>query len=127
MDVLSNQPREADLVVLLVGADQELLALIALMLEMAGFRAVPLSVPAQAWARACEVGAHAIVADLRESADEDWAIVRHLQTDRETLDMRLVVIADGKNDAPRDVIWRGASILHWPFPLTELLSILAAP
>ena len=98
--------------------------MLALMLELAGFRAVPFSGLAGAGVRAHDIRAHAIVADLRGGTADDWALVQRLQSDSTTHGMRFVVMAHRSDAVPREVIHGHTAIMIWPFALTDLLAIL---
>jgi hypothetical protein len=114
-------------IVLLAIEDMELMAMMALFLEIAGYRVVPIDVLRRARTRAEEVHPRAVIADLRRGAAEDWNVVHGLQDEMSSGPGRLVVITQDADEVPGEVVHRGAAIITWPFPLTDVLRILNAP
>ena len=123
MDSPSPLPFRASVVVLAI-SDRELLALIALMLEMAGFRGLPLADLSQFDRTTRDMALRAIVVDARGAEAATWRGVRHMQATTAAEAAQLLVIASDSNDVPVDVVSDGARVLRWPFPLTDVLSLL---
>lgn len=113
-------------VVLLTIGDVDLLAMSALMIELAGFQVLPVAGLAHLEARAHDMHPYAVVADMRH--DADWDAVRRIQADREAGVVRCVVIIDGAEAAPPDVVdLSGARVLRWPVGAPDLLQTLLMP
>ena len=123
MDSPKPLPFRASVVVLAI-TDRELLAWIALMLEMAGFRGLPLADVAEFDRITRDIQLRAIVVDGRFAEAETWRGVRHMQATTAAQAAQLLVIAGDSNDVPVDVVSQGARVLRWPFPLTDVLSLL---
>ena len=114
--------------VVLVAMDQgELLAMCALMLEMAGFRVFPVAGLDGVEARARDLRPYAVVADIRRGGAEAWGTIRRLRA----AGGRLVLMIDGGDGdealPPEMADQPGAAILRWPFPVTDILHSLIAP
>jgi DNA-binding response OmpR family regulator len=126
MDAFTIPSSTGGEVVLLAIEDEDLRAIMALTLEMAGYRVVPVDALDHTSARAQEVHPDAVVADLRGGDGEAWPLIRRLQNEMSTGKVRLVVITEWPDDVPVEILQRGAAIVTWPFDVADLLRVLAA-
>ena len=109
-------------------SEAEPLAMCALMLEMSGFRVLPVSDVADMEGRIRDIRPYAIVADVRQGEAEDWEVIRRLRAGPLTGAARLVLMIDGLEVIPPDMAGqRGIAILQWPFPVPDLLQTLLTP
>ena len=127
MDAFTIPLSAGGAVVLLATEDEDLRAIIALTLEMAGYRVVPVDGPGHTRARAQDVHPHAVVADVRDGDGEAWKLVHRLQSEVSTGGARLIVITERPDDVPVEVLLRGADIVLWPFDVVDLVHVLARP
>ena len=127
MDAFTIPSSAAGEVVLVAIEDEDLMAMMALMLEMAGYRVVPVETLRDTCERADDVHPRAVVADLRGGNVDDWNVVQRLQNGASTGGARLVVVTEQPDSVPAEIQRRGAVVVTWPFPVTDLLRILAAP
>lgn len=119
-----DSPGPLSSVVVLAISDRELLALTALMLEIAGFRSLPLSDLSQFDVSTRDIALRAVVVDARGGDASTWLAVRQIQATSGVEAAQILVIAASSNDVPVAVVEDGARILKWPFPLTDVLSVL---
>ena len=127
MDAIINPSATAGDVVLLAIEDEELRAMMALTLEIAGYRVVPVDVLHHTSARAQEVHPRAIVADLRDGDAGAWNEIHRLQHETSTATARLVVVTERPDAVPAGILRDGAAIIRWPFAVGELLQALTVP
>jgi DNA-binding response OmpR family regulator len=114
-------------IVLLAIEEEALRAIIALTLEIAGYRVVPVDALGNTCARAQEVHPHAVVADLRDGDGEAWKLMHRRQSEVSTGAVRLVVITQSPEDVPVEILQGGAAIVRWPFDVVDLVRVLAGP
>jgi DNA-binding response OmpR family regulator len=127
MDAFTIPSSSGGEIVLLAIDDDDLRAMIALTLEMAGYRVVPVDALGNTCARAQEVRPHAVVADLRDGDAGAWKLMHRLQSEESTGAARLVVITQSPDDVPVEILQRGAAIVRWPFDVVDLVRVLAGP
>jgi CheY-like chemotaxis protein len=127
MDAFINPSATVGEVVLLAIEDEDLLAMMALALEMSGCRVVAVDVLRHTSARAQEVHPHAIVADLRDGDARGWHEMHRLQHETSTATARLVVLTERPDAVPAEILRDGAAVVTWPFAVGELLQALTAP
>ena len=127
MDAFINPSATVGGVVLLAIEDEDLLAMMALALEMAGYRVVAVDVLRHTSAGAQEVHPHAIVADLRHGDARAWNEMHRLQHETSTATARLVVVTERPEVVPAEILRKGVAVVTWPFAVGELLQVLTAP
>ena len=111
-------------IVVLAISDPELLAMMALMLEMAGFRVMPVADLDGFEVSAREMLLRAVIVDARGSDEPAWIKVRQLQSASAARGTQVIVITASPDGVPTDLLDRGAQLLTWPFPLTDLFLVL---
>ena len=111
-------------VVALAIREPELLAWIALMLEMAGFRVLPLVDIGRFDTATRDIRLRAVVVDVRGGEPSIWPAVRHMLATAAAEAAQVLVIAADAKDVPVDVVADGARVLTWPFSLTDVLLLL---
>ena len=113
-------------VVLLAIEDEDLRAMVALTLEIAGYRVAPVDAIANTRAQMQEVHPCAVLVDARDGDGEGWNVLERLQRETSTGTVLVVVITKQPDVIPPEVVRRGAAILAWPFDVADLLRVLAA-
>lgn len=101
--------------------------MLALMLEMAGVRALPLTDLSQFDTATRDIPVLALVVDARDGDASTWDAARRVQAASTSAGMQVLVIAGATTDVPTDILSDGARVLRWPFPLTDLLPRLPQP
>jgi CheY-like chemotaxis protein len=110
--------------VLLVVDDRDRLALIAVVLEFAGFRVLPAATAADGRKRARGVRLHAIVTDVVEPSLDGWDDLRRWQDDPGTREALLVLVVNRGDVVPRPLIGVCAAVMTRPVEPAALVQVL---
>jgi len=123
MDSLADA-RPPPKVVLLIVDDRDRLALVALVLEFAGFTVLPAATAADGRDRARGVRLHAIVTDVAEPSPNDWDDLRGWRADLATRQALLVLVVDRVDVVPRPLFGLCAAVMTRPVEPAALVQVL---
>jgi DNA-binding response OmpR family regulator len=123
MDSLADA-RPPPKVVLLIVDDRARLAVVALVLEFAGFTVLPATTAADGRDRAQGVRLHAIVTDVAEPSPSDWDDVRRWHASLATQEALLVLVVDRVDVVPRPLIRLCAAVMTRPVEPAALVQVL---